>query len=422
MKPKNKLSKQLLLIVGVAFLLVFILIGIVLPKMLLPVAEENIYNYLKEPLKSFDNNTDSKLSYTDVAYIYIYDDQIVATDNLKDIIKIDDLDKLISYTKNEYGKFTYNYKTYYYYTLKNSNITKIALSDDSYIINLRANILSIVFPVVLGTFLIVAFILVAWSTIVVRKIERLKDKIDNIDNSNYNHQIDFYSNDEIKSLAYAIEDMRISLINQEEYRNEMYQNISHDFKTPLAVTKSYIEAVEDGVEDKDNAIKVIKEQTDKLEQKVFSLLYLNKLDYLKDSKIKDIEIVDMKSIVDSEVSKFKYQRKDLEFIVDYDKKSKYYGTVDNWETILDNLLSNFIRYSKSKIKITLKGNKIILYNDGDKIDEKLLDGIFTPFRKGIKGQFGLGLSIVKKTLNLMDYDITINNEKVGVSFIITRSH
>ena len=46
MKPKNKLSKQLLLIVGVAFLLVFILIGIVLPKMLLPVAEENIYNYL----------------------------------------------------------------------------------------------------------------------------------------------------------------------------------------------------------------------------------------------------------------------------------------------------------------------------------------------------------------------------------------
>ena len=341
---------------------------------------------------------------------------------MKDIIKIDDLDKLISYTKNEYGKFTYNYKTYYYYTLKNSNITKIALSDDSYIINLRANILSIVFPVVLGTFLIVAFILVAWSTIVVRKIERLKDKIDNIDNSNYNHQIDFYSNDEIKSLAYAIEDMRISLINQEEYRNEMYQNISHDFKTPLAVTKSYIEAVEDGVEDKDNAIKVIKEQTDKLEQKVFSLLYLNKLDYLKDSKIKDIEIVDMKSIVDSEVSKFKYQRKDLEFIVDYDKKSKYYGTVDNWETILDNLLSNFIRYSKSKIKITLKGNKIILYNDGDKIDEKLLDGIFTPFRKGIKGQFGLGLSIVKKTLNLMDYDITINNEKVGVSFIITRSH
>ena len=47
--------------------------------------------------------------------------------------------------------------------------------------------------------------------------------------------------------------MRLSLINQEEYRNQMYQNISHDFKTPLTVIKSYIEAVEDGVEDEATA-------------------------------------------------------------------------------------------------------------------------------------------------------------------------
>ena len=66
----------------------------------------------------------------------------------------------------------------------------------------------------------------------------------------------------------------------------MYQNISHDFKTPLTVIKSYIEAVHDEVEDKDKALQVIEEQTEKLENKVHSLLYLNKLDYLKDSKPK----------------------------------------------------------------------------------------------------------------------------------------
>ena len=78
--------------------------------------------------------------------------------------------------------------------------------------------------------------------------------------------------------------MRVSLINQEKYRNHMYQNISHDFKTPLTVIKSYIEAVHDGIEDKDTALKVIEEQSYKLDQKVRSLLYLNKLDYLKRSK------------------------------------------------------------------------------------------------------------------------------------------
>ena len=71
--------------------------------------------------------------------------------------------------------------------------------------------------------------------------------------------------------------MKSTLINQEQYRNRMYQNISHDFKTPLTVIKSYIEAVDDGVENEKTALKVINEQTKKLDQKVHSLLYLQKL-------------------------------------------------------------------------------------------------------------------------------------------------
>ena len=46
--------------------------------------------------------------------------------------------------------------------------------------------------------------------------------------------------------------------------------------------------------------------------------------------------------------------------------------------------------------------------------------MFTPFRKGIKGDFGLGLSIVKKSLKLINYNIYAVNEKAGVSFIISK--
>ena len=200
----------------------------------------------------------------------------------------------------------------------------------------------------------------------------------------------------------------------------MYQNISHDFKTPLTVIKSYLEAVEDGVEDKDSAFPIIKEQTEKLEQKVHSLLYLNKLDYLKDKEVVKNDPIDMKSLINEEVEKFKFHRKELNFEVSYDDKSKFYGSKENWETILDNLLSNFMRYADKTIKITAKQNKLYLYNDGEQIDKDFLEVIFTPFRKGIKGEFGLGLSIVKKTLNLMDYDIIVRNEKKGVSFIMSR--
>ena len=415
---KNNLSKQLLFVVGLAFILLFISLGAILPRLLIPVTESNIYNYLREPLRVYDNN-EIKIENTEIAYIYISDNNIMTSHNIDAVVKYDNIDNLISKMNNEYGKFTIKHKTYYYYTIKEDNITKIAITNDSYINKTKASILSAIFPLLLGTFLLIWLMIVLWSTVVVKKIEKLKNKIDNIDNPDYNHKIDFIIDDEIRSLSLAIEDMRLSLINQEEYRNQMYQNISHDFKTPLTVIKSYVEAVEDGVESESNALSTIKVQTNKLERKVHSLLYLNKLDYLKNSKIDSNELVDMEKIIKEEVEKFKFLRKEITFNTYIDEKSKYYGSIENWETILDNLLSNFMRYAKKEIKITAKQNKIILYNDGDNIDNDFLEVIFTPFRKGIKGEFGLGLSIVKKTLNIMGYDISIKNEKKGVSFIIT---
>lgn len=418
---KQTLSKQLIIIIFLVFSIAFICLGVVLPKTLIPLAENNVYRYLSEPLKFMQSNFDKDLSSSEIAYLYIIDQKIVTSDNLTEVMGFDNPLFIIKKIKNNtYGKFIYKHNTYYYYTIKAEQVTKIALTNDTYINKTKADILAAILPIVLGTLLIVGLILVIWSSIIIYKIDKLKSKVDNIDNEDYNHTIDFKANDEIKSLGYAIEDMRISLKSQGEYRNQMYQNISHDFKTPLTVIKSYIEAVHDEVEDKDKALQVIEEQTEKLENKVHSLLYLNKLDYLKDSKPK-IEKIDMEKLINDEVSKFKWKRKDVEFIVEYDHKSVYFGTVEHWETILDNLLNNFMRYASTAIKINAKQNKIILYNDGSNIDNDLLEGIFTPFRKGIKGEFGLGLSIVKKTLCIIGYDINIKNEKKGVTFIITRS-
>ena len=417
---KNKLSRQLLFLIGIIFAIVFISLGIILPKFLLSVSESSMYTYLSEPLKVIESDIDNKLLNTKVAYLYIIDGKIVMNDNFDTLQGIDNPTNILPKMKKQYGKFLYNHEIYYYYKIENSNGIKIAISDDSYINEVRSEILAAIFPIVIITCILIGLTLVLWISVIVKKIEKLKNKIDNIDNPDFPHTIDFTTDDEIKSLALALEDMRITLINQENYRNRMYQNISHDFKTPLTVIKSYIEAVQDGVEDKDTALKVIDEQSQKLEQKVRSLLYLNKLDYLKDTKNVPVELIDMKKILDEEIEKFKFHRKDITFELEMDKKSKYYGTYEHWETILDNLLSNFMRYAKTSIKITAKQNKIILYNDGDNIDDNFLEGIFTPFRKGIKGEFGLGLSIVKKTLNLIGYDILIKNQKKGVSFIISK--
>ena len=129
-----------------------------------------------------------------------------------------------------------------------------------------------------------------------------------------------------------------------------------------------------------------------------------------------INIVD---ILPKSVEKFKVIRPDIKWQINIaDKKTIFNGSVDMWEAIVDNILSNFTRYAKENVKITVKGHQITFYNDGPNIDKSILNDIFTPYTKGIKGQFGLGLSIVKKTVSLLGYEVSVKNEKTGISFII----
>ncbi len=415
---ENKLGRQLLAVLIITFDIILITVLFLLPKLLTPIYETGIYNSLKAPIDMIGTGLEGSNINRDVAYIYKVKDKIYTSKNYDNIVKVSK-EKVLKYINEEFGNFKYKGKLYYYYRSFQENELRIAIANETYLSKVKNDFMVSVMTIFLLSFALIAIIIFVWSSIIVKKISKLKSKIDNIDNDNFNHNINFKSDDEIKALASSIEDMRISLKEEEEYKNNMYQNISHDFKTPLTVIKSYVEAVEDGVEEEEKALSVIKEQTNKLEKKVYSLLYLNKLEYLKETKQDTYEIIDIKKVINDSIEKFKYQRKDVKISSNIDN-SKFAGTYDLWETIIDNILNNFIRYADKEIKITVKNNKIILYNDGPNIDEELKQALFNPFKKGIKGQFGLGLSIVKKTLNLLNYDISIKNEKKGVSFIIKK--
>lgn len=412
---KTTLYRQLVSLAIIICGIIFISLGLLLPKLLLPIYEKNIYQYLKQPLELIENNIE-QTELEDVAYIYVLDDEIVVSENLKDIIDID-AKQILDRVDNEYGKFTYLGKTYYYYNIKTQYISKTAITNNNYLMEIRSDVMKTLLPIIIGTLLIAVGIIMLWANQLVKKIYHLKEKVDNLDNDEYVDKKQYTFDDELTSLSNAIDDMKATLKKQDEYKNQMYQNISHDFKTPLTVIKSHIEAIEDGIMDPQTGGAIIKEQLNKLEIKVHSLLYLNKLVYLKDLE-KTEKKINVKPIIESSIEKFKIQRPDVEFVVTASGRMIFNGTHDMWEAIIDNLLNNFIRYATKEIKITFKNNKITFYNDGPHIDTDILNNIFTPYKKGIKGQFGLGLSIVKKTLNLLGYEISVVNEKKGVSFII----
>ena len=415
----NQLIFICILIVGI----ICITLGIILPKELLPIYEENIYNKLKQPLifvnNSDDINKEDINSETDIAYIYIINDKILTSYNIDNVISNYENNILNNITNNTKGKFIYKNKIYYYYNnYINNNEIKISITNDNYINQMRKNILQTILIITGISFTICSLIIIIWSNNLVNNIILLKNKIDNLDNDKYKVNLNHNFKDEIYSLNDSIENMKRYLKNNENYKNQTYQNISHDFKTPITVIKSYIEATEDGIETNEKSLEIIKEEINKLENKVHSLLYLNKLNYIKDKNENKKAKTNISSIINQSINKFKLIRPDLNFKIEIDKEITLRGTPEMWETIIDNLLNNFMRYAKKEIKITIKNKKIILFNDGNKIDENILSSIFTPYEKGLNGMFGLGLSIVKKSLQLLDYDITVTNVKNGVNFII----
>ena len=218
---KSNLTEQLFVVCVVIIGIMVVSLGIILPNMLLPIYEANVYNYLRQPL-SFVQNEEDILNYninTEVAYIYIGNKNMISiSENLDDIIDISNIDKLLAKLdlKVENGKFTYKRNTYYYVTSNSSNIVRVAITDDAYITKMKRSILVIILEVVGISFVLVSFFILAWSNKLVSRIKKIKDKVDNINNENYSHIADTRYCDELYTLDRAVQDMHLYLTEQEE--------------------------------------------------------------------------------------------------------------------------------------------------------------------------------------------------------------
>ena len=206
-------------------------------------------------------------------------------------------------------------------------------------------------------------------------------------------------NDEVGELGRAIVQMNDEIKRQEQLKEEMVQNISHDLKTPIATIKSYGESIKDGIypyETLEKSVDVIIEHANRLEKKVHSLLLLNRMGYLI-AEDKGNDKTDMKAVIEKVILSLKVFKPSIELKTDLTSCS-YYGSEEPWRVVIENILDNALRYAKTEITIDLKPDYCIIYNDGINIPEERIEQLFRPYEKGQGGQFGLGLAIVKRVL------------------------
>lgn len=247
-----------------------------------------------------------------------------------------------------------------------------------------------------------------------KRIRNLTSQVSTLGSTGYEKEIEIYGSDEISELSDQIENMRLEIKYNESTKQEMFQNLSHDFKTPISVIKSYAEAIEDGIIEPKDA-NIIIEQSNKLESKVLKLLEYNKLEYI-DSK-KELEDVRMKEVVTEVIQTYRILLSKFKLNIKLDDVI-FKGFKENYITVVSNIIDNATRYAKTKISISLKENKLMIYNDGQPIEQKYIEELFKPYEKGTKGQFGLGMSIAQKTVNRFGYRLIVENVDRGVLFTI----
>lgn len=294
----------------------------------------------------------------------------------------------------------------------------VTFMNDEYSLSLAQNIANRVVYLQYGAFFFLALGMAVWVTTLIRPLKQIRTYIDHIKEGKEG-QLNIHRHDEIGSVAQALVEMEEELQYQNKIREEMMHNISHDLKTPIALIESYAQSIKDDVYpygDKDSSIDIILENASRLEKKVQNLLYLNRLDYLKENT-KEVHAINMKELLEKTVEQMASLNPGIFVQLDI-QESYFMGEEEQWRIALENLLQNAYRYVEGEIKIHLDDHHLSIYNDGPCIPDDMLETLFQPFVKGHKGQFGLGLYIVYKTVTMYGCTIEVENDAHGVCFHI----
>ncbi|MBZ5750240.1 sensor histidine kinase [Metabacillus rhizolycopersici] len=254
-----------------------------------------------------------------------------------------------------------------------------------------------------------------------KPLVKLEKHVKNFSEQEWHEPVEVDRNDEIGKLGHTIEKMRQHLVKKDEAQQTLLQNISHDLKTPVMVIRGYAKSVNDGIfpkGDLTSTMDVIEEESEKLEKKIKDLLYLTKLDFLSTRKpVKTTFRLDL--LIIDEVERIKWAQPTLNWKVQLEE-AVILGDAEQWEKLLENIFENSLRYANKVISVSItKTDETLLlrlWNDGSPIAEEIKDRLFEPFHKGHKGEFGLGLSIVKRIANLHDSEVWAVNEDNGVAF------
>ena len=256
--------------------------------------------------------------------------------------------------------------------------------------------------------------------------DKFKNSLDNLKIFTQDYNLDSeikISNEEnfieFSILQKAFKNMLIRLKEQSQLQIDFVNNASHELKTPIFVIKGYVDMLNDwGKNDKevlDEGLIVLKKEIQNMQDLTEKLLFLAKSRNLVIEKTNiNLENV-LKEVIDN--LSFAYPKQKMNY-----NSSEIYINSDEalLKLLFKNLIENAIKYGNNNpVNVVLekeKKIKVVIEDFGIGMSKEALPHIFDRFYREDEARnreiksYGLGLSIVKEIITLLDIDIQVESE------------
>lgn len=226
--------------------------------------------------------------------------------------------------------------------------------------------------------------------------------------------------------------LKISKIKREQsermndFKLKFFTNISHEIRTPVTLISGPVQNLSEILKDNKEAtsqINILKNNTNRLLKLVDQLLDFRKLQHNKIPFI--TSTTDLNKLITEIVSAFRGAALEKNIVIDTEIPEKpIIGLfdADKIEKILFNLISNAIKFTDNKGKISIKLEdleskcKIYVIDNGKGVDDHAR--IFERYESD--GGFGIGLSLTKELVELHEGEIKyVPNSDGGSVFVVT---
>ena len=275
--------------------------------------------------------------------------------------------------------------------------------------------LGIILAIALAISFFIANIIATSITNPVKKLSGFATKIGQGDFSTNEFS---FVDEEFNNLANEMNLSAEKLGNYDAEQRAFFQNVSHELRTPLMSIKCHAEGMEHNLLDKDDSSRIIISETDRLSEMVDDLLYISRMEAVQTPEMQENDLREtlsfcierLKPVAEQDGKRLIFDFDSIPVLFKYNEK--------HMTRACTNLISNALRYAKSTITVTCKGEAetivISVTDDGDGISASDLPHIFERFYKGRDGKYGIGLSIVKLVVELHGGEVSACSDELTV--------